>query len=724
MDIRQRKRHCRGSPQKIMTAARITLAAALAALFLATPTDLVSCGPSIPQAAFVAKHGPLYPAEDYARNYIGIVDRKWRTEPLIVAWRYFSGLNLSAAELDAMYINRRESTAIDSDTPPHNPIDIWLKARSIVPNVNAVSHLSYDSINASRTTITPTAYINFQNCLDDAFLTATATLTARAKQWGADDNETKDWLTAQDIVFSNCSGPAAEPALAPRSASALLKADRAYQFAAASFYAGAYDQAHKRFLAIAKDTASPWHPIAPYLAARATLRDATVNEKGGKLAEAARELAAIHTPAAQQLLQFANVRLHREESLVTLATCLSQARLGPHPSQLFTDFRFTFINDETGMPRVTKVTTPLTDWLQFWRNPPDSPATLANWRKHPDIPWLIAALSSVNPQDSAVPELLAAARKIDLRNPAFPSVAYYAARLSNPSDARNWIARALTLKLNDSDYNQFLATRLALARNFDDFLRDAPRKLSLSAIDDDPTPISPTDPELRRFLNGRAFDYDSVNLWNTHVPLPRWQAAAKGTKLPSNLRTDLARTGWVRSVVANRPDDARAFLELWRQLSPTAAQPAIAYLTSPTGFTAAKILLQNPGFSPILLSGFGRLTKPNARDIFRDNWWCPLAKPEQPLKVPAYLPQTQTPDSLATKRAASDFIPTEVVSYAKAHPDDPAIPELLARSLDVAHYSSCLGLNDSKPSRQAFELLKLRYPNTKWARQTKYWYRN
>ncbi len=683
-----------------MTAARLTLAAAFTAAVLATPTDLVSCGPFIPQAAFVAKRGPVYPAEDYARNYIGIVDRQWRTGPLIVAWRYFSGLNLTSEEVDDLYVNRRESTAIDSNTPPGNATDTWLKARSTIPNVPALA-----DVNTTRTISTPTHYSNFQNCLDDSFLTAAATLTARAKQWGAAASDTKDWLAAQDIVFSNCSGPAAEPAPAPTSASALLKADRAYQFAAASFYAGDYDKAHKRFLAIAKDNASPWHSNAPYLAARATLRDATVNDKQGKLAEAARELAAIHTPAAEQLVDFTNLRLHREERLVALATNLSQPRLGPHPSQLLTDFRFTFINDETGMPRITKVTTPLTDWLQFWRGSSAPGSTLAAWRTHPNTPWLIAALSSVNSQDAAVPELLAAARKIDPRNPAFPSVAYYAARLSNPTAARNWVARALTLKLNDSDYNQFLAARFALARNFDEFLRDAPRKISLSAIDDDPEPISPTDPELRRFLHQKAFDQDSVSLWNTQIPLAKWLSAAQGTALPKNLRTDLARTGWVKSAVSNRPEDARAFLELWRQLNPTAAQPALAYLASPTGFTAAQILLRNPGFSPILLSGFGRLTKPNARDSFRENWWCPLAAPQQPLK------------------AASHFIPTEIVTYAKAHPDDPAIPELLARSLDVAHYSSCQ-FPTGTPTRQAFELLKLRYPNTKWAQQTKYWYRN
>ena len=129
----------------------------------------------------------------------------------------------------------------------------------------------------------------------------------------------------------------------------------------------------------------------------------------GKLAEAAREFAAINTPAAKQLLEFANLRLHPDERLVALATNLSQPRLGPHPSQLLTDFRFTFISPETGMPRRTKAATPLIDWLQVWRGSGPPGSTIAAWRTHPDTPWLIAALTSVNQQDSSVPELLAAA---------------------------------------------------------------------------------------------------------------------------------------------------------------------------------------------------------------------------------------------------------------------------------------------------------------------------
>jgi hypothetical protein len=58
-----------------------------------------------------------------------------------------------------------------------------------------------------------------------------------------------------------------------------MRADRAYQIASAKFYADQYDAARQDFQTIAADPTSPWHTIAPYLAARCFIR-------AGKLSEA------------------------------------------------------------------------------------------------------------------------------------------------------------------------------------------------------------------------------------------------------------------------------------------------------------------------------------------------------------------------------------------------------------------------------------------------------
>ena len=51
------------------------------------------------------------------------------------------------------------------------------------------------------------------------------------------------------------------------------------QIAAANFYATNFDEAKQQFEAIARDKRSPYHVIAPYMAARSVLRKGSFAEK-------------------------------------------------------------------------------------------------------------------------------------------------------------------------------------------------------------------------------------------------------------------------------------------------------------------------------------------------------------------------------------------------------------------------------------------------------------
>src|SRR5262249_62320226 len=81
--------------------------------------------------------------------------------------------------------------------------------------------------------------------------------------------------------------------------SALIQADRAYQIAAAHFYASDYDTAKRMFADIAKDSSSPWRQVAPYLQARTLFRQAILRpgprseEDRGLLAQAETQAAAV-----------------------------------------------------------------------------------------------------------------------------------------------------------------------------------------------------------------------------------------------------------------------------------------------------------------------------------------------------------------------------------------------------------------------------------------------
>jgi hypothetical protein len=60
----------------------------------------------------------------------------------------------------------------------------------------------------------------------------------------------------------------------------------------------------------------------------------------------------------------------------------------------------------------------------------------------------------------------------------------------------------------------------------------------------------------------------------------------------------------------------------------------------------------------------------------------------------------------------------EVLAFAGAHPTDPRSPEALYWLVHITRY----GHSHDHVSHKAFDILHKRYPNTTWAKQTKYYY--
>ena len=228
----------------------------------------------------------------------------------VIAYRYLSGVGLSPAEAVRASSWRRWPRSSRRDPlRPRKRIPGWWRAPS-VPGVKPL-----DAIDAYRQVKKEGYFDSYLNCNDDAFQTAAATLDrVRAKPFA------EDWVAAQDQVFGDCSKGNDIPA---SSSDPQLRPDRAYQIASAKFYSEQYDAAHQDFQSIAADTSSPWHEIAPYVAARCLIR-------AGKLAEAETELQRVaadpsrprwHAPA-NSLLGYVRVRLHPAERMHELALAL------------------------------------------------------------------------------------------------------------------------------------------------------------------------------------------------------------------------------------------------------------------------------------------------------------------------------------------------------------------------------------------------------------------
>jgi hypothetical protein len=269
---------------------RLVLILACCAL-LVDPPDGESCGPWLPAAQFAYINNP---PPEFANGDLGVLQPGYFRRNLVVAYRYLSGAPLTADEARA-FTRRGQSVQIVPGASL-SPKGDWLIARRAVPGAPPL-----DRIDVERATLIDGVYSGFQNCLDDAFSNAEATLKERINRWGAASPQVAEWLRGQDQVFANCGGDRLEynmppprlvraeyrePAPLPADADPLLAADRQYQVAAARFYGGKYKDAAEAFRSMAANPNSPWRGAGCYLVARALIRMCAVDGDKSALPEA------------------------------------------------------------------------------------------------------------------------------------------------------------------------------------------------------------------------------------------------------------------------------------------------------------------------------------------------------------------------------------------------------------------------------------------------------
>ena len=333
-----------------------------AAFVLVNPAAIYSCGPYLEQAVFVPGNEPQVSQEDFVAGKLGIVIPTLRRSYLVVAYRYLSGLPLDdkyhQEVLDVW--NRNAGPAPDNDGTK-----TWNQARIKVAGVQAGTEYDvYSPVSAAQ------PYQTYLNCSKDAFETAAATLAARIQKYSADSAAVREWVSAQDQVFKNCDGKAQVIPAVLDSNDSLLRADRNYQIAAAQFYARKFDDAASSFDAIAKDSASPWAEMGPYLAARALVRKSNLSSAeydkfDVAMMKAAQQrleqvlndpkASALHV-AAQRLLDYVRFRTEPAERAAELDQIMRKPDPGPDFRQHFWDYNVLLSHGENGGD--------LGDWLQ------------------------------------------------------------------------------------------------------------------------------------------------------------------------------------------------------------------------------------------------------------------------------------------------------------------------------------------------------------------------
>jgi hypothetical protein len=755
---------------------------------LLSPTGRVeACGPFFYDEVFVRPHQPDDLAA-FAKGKLGLIQPGFDSNEYAVAFRYLNGGSLDKAEQNSVQPPEPDfdrmtpeewkayeaaQKAAEESTPPK----LWQKARAEylpsapAPNQDIAVDMSSGNFHYQS---------NFLNCSDHAFQTATLTIRKRAASWGKSSPTLLDWIHAQDAVFSNCNGKdTSMPAAAPSNSPALLRADRAYQIAAAKFYAQKFDEAAQEFTAIAADKDSPWQEWGNYLAARATVRKAFVESKGANafsedradfdpavMQQAQqileRELASAHPqPSRFDLeaeLNFIRIRTEPEKRTTEICTGLSGPTPDPHFKQNLEDLSWILSNNVSAS---FKTQPPLLTWIAAWRGTAKPQDVYALWQQTHTLPWLVVAIAKADAKsDSAtIPSLLSAAEAVPITSPAYQTVFYHRVRLllelNHLDEARALLDPALTAtKSNkpDSWRNALLAERLSAARDFNEFLIYAPRTAletgSQAAVDlragcqnragialygNTTAPC----PELDHPL---TFDDDATTILNEKTPLSRLIEAAQSPILPANLRQNIAIIAWTRAVMLEDAKSAAALVPLLPKDLGVTAQTT-------SGLPALVTILRNDGIQPVLNHGIARVASFNQFDQYSDNGWCALGRtpqssgdnslPRPVLPQPALFTPTEQQraaaeyDHLKSLPDSQDLIGQRVLTYAKAHPSDPLVPEALHFTVRATRYG-CRTYDpnipwDQRPkfqllSKAAFQLLHKNFPNSPWTAKTPYYF--
>ena len=745
------------------------------------PQPLSSCGPFFARAAFTYTVHPDFPLEQFAAGALGVLQPTYARSYLAVAYRYLMGTGFNEAEQKALVALWRERLVSASAWNPEEWTKVWLAARGQVPGLAAVAR-----IDVFRTW---GQFSNYLNCPADAFTTAANTLRRLQERLGPASPAVRAWTQAQDVVFAKCSDGAnltLRPATDPQ-----LRADSAYQMATMHFYSGNFDAAIEAFEAIARDTASPWQTLAPYLLARALVRKATLGAEEGKvdMAVLAQAEARVRTiledstqpamhPAARRLLQFIRFRSMPTPRLHELAQALLKQDTPATLQQDLADYTLLLdkhLGDGTDTQAPSSATNAaavkddaLGDWIVTFAATDQAALThaLAQWEHTSALPWLVAALSKLDASHAQATQLVAAAAQIPSTSPAFASVAFHRARLllqaGKRDEARTYLDTVLAQgkeALPVSASNWLRAVRMQVARNLDEFLTYAQRLPSGITYDEDGRELpmqlfdvaaSDVTESLPASVMQAHFDADATMLFNQAMPLSVRKEAVLRPVLPAHLRRELALTTWIEAALLDQIAVAQELAGGVAAQVPELQPYLDAYLAASGNdarkFAAVFLILKYPGTRPYVDEGVGRLTPLDQIDNYRNNWWCALqekgkepdaeaeGRPGNPLlkmlreaSALDFLTAAQKAavqaevQKLRALETAPNYLVAQVLAWAKRMPNDPRVPEALHLAVRSTRYG-CTDAKTTQFSKQAFQVLHKQYPQSPWARQTKYWY--
>jgi hypothetical protein len=712
--------------------------------------DALPCGGGVGDVAMdITPSHPDLPLTRIAEGNVGVLLRTWgwRRGTLVAAYRAFTGAPLDAQEragyLGYAVASHRllEPSLIDPAAPPRPAQD----EGSYEPDVSAYAEARSDA-GAGAWPGVPTngwsqngLWVN--NCLVDAFRSAAAALRVRTERYGAGTGPLFLWIDAQDAVFSNCGEtPGRMPTELAPDAPVEQRRDRAYQIAAAHFYAGRYDEAERRFRAIAADSASPWREVARYLVVRAITRAAQRGRTTPDLVSlnrASREARELRDDAAAGS---ARAMARRYEGWIdalrggtdrahALGVALARPGLGMDFGESLRDYTALLATVRDVFARQPGDPDRLTTWIAVVEGSLPRDVALGLFRQTRDTAWAVAALvGDGDPNDRALDPALARAAEVPREHPAWATAHYHRLRILAARGALDFaevtrVRARLTAADGPSARHLFRDLALAAAPDLEHFLAEAHGAPAAWVLEDgsarpialnDSAPTDDLTPAAAAMLAGQVpLSVLARAAASSTLPLPLRARVAEATLMRAALLGDDAIVQAIGAIVPRLPDDVA------RRLTPVVHAPA-----GNARRYAALLALGIDGATPTLGSSYQGDAIASDPWLIHCNAPLPAVTPARFLTAPERAAWTRERARAASFGGLEALLARESARLAPLLPREPRMPSLLAAAVRGTRNHGCPDVRAPVRlgSRAAFQALHRLYPRSPEATATRYWY--
>jgi hypothetical protein len=587
------------------------------------------------------------------------------------------------------------------------------------------------------------------------------------------------WIRAQQQIFTRTmeSSEKARELLAelPDNVPQLIKDDIQYSIAASYLYDGTSDGAKtaaQHFATLANNDTYPWHEWAKYLQYRALniavnhmVQSSDVdticaeNTPCRSLSDQSYEgmLDLSKNTTDQQVKEaaanYVNVLLMRTKWRVQkVYETLLQNSLTNIDKTSFTDLITLSNNVMTGSSN--EISSWLTDVVNIRTSEDDKKANTtfndaySHWQNHPNnLAWLWLAVYTIKYGDiSQQSALTKAVLNVSHQDPAFVPLRMalidHFTDIKDPTlERRSFINDTLAVLSVGGDFSAtilLLNARANLATSLTDFIEGAffyPRDNLLTCL-------SQTEPDTAQTHYGANYIIDDAAIIINTLPPSMLIQIGTMPNLPDNYRPVIYANLWVRSILFNDTHLEKAVSTDAMKYNPVLTDTITKMIKSnnpderKTLFLSA--LLHYPNLSPMINLKLYETWKGDDLDnpmmdvnsiVLRhesfntsyNNWLWIQCDNCKALPAPAFLTPAQLTEYQAQLKlinnleSGKSYISDSLIVLANRYPHDLRYAELLALFINYTKYTS-------GGSKKAFITLKKLYPNSQWAKNTKYYY--